>query len=241
MYLHSDAASHEQGAMLVLLQVALVHYYGGSLGGGVLGARPYPGGPGGLIPRVYISPPPRLNLHSLLNRNVPSIAANYKAIYAVCPPLLSSLGLKVEKRRVGLWRKSTWKQRMRSWPGPMPTSRRSRWPAGRSPTAPTSRPTSVCLPPSASNDVEGKKAKVAEGATHADISHTGEEGNYTEDSILLANPEVEPGGTWRPLDCHPAHKVVIIIPYRYPLFCLCLPSSLVPVYQFLIPQKRILI
>lgn len=47
----------------------------------------------------------------------------------------------------------------------------------------------------------------------ADINHT-HSGNYTESVIASQNRKINPGGWWRPPQCHYRHHVAIIIPYR---------------------------
>ena len=53
----------------------------------------------------------------------------------------------------------------------------------------------------------------AGGRIFADINHTHEE-NYTEAAVLAENPELQPGGQWKPAACHARHQVAIIIPFR---------------------------
>ena len=38
--------------------------------------------------------------------------------------------------------------------------------------------------------------------------------NCTTSDIIAANPELLPGGMWRPKHCMARHKVAVIIPYR---------------------------
>ena len=38
--------------------------------------------------------------------------------------------------------------------------------------------------------------------------------NQTEAEILAENPQLLPGGTWRPTECTARHRVAVVIPYR---------------------------
>ncbi|KAI0218404.1 Beta-1,4-N-acetylgalactosaminyltransferase bre-4 [Lamellibrachia satsuma] len=44
--------------------------------------------------------------------------------------------------------------------------------------------------------------------------YTGLAHNITEAEVIRNNPEILPGGKWRPRDCVARHKVALIIPYR---------------------------
>ena len=157
------------------VQVALVHYYGASSAAHLV-PNPYPGGPAGILPRLYVSPPPRINLHALLNRNVPSILANYRRIHQEIN--VHAVNDILERHEL------------------LPSPDRKLTPSL------AALPDCPVVPPALLGD------------TRADINHTHEESMYSEQSIAAANPDLSPGGRWRPSHCHSAHKVAIIIPYR---------------------------
>ena len=51
---------------------------------------------------------------------------------------------------------------------------------------------------------------IVEGKLHVELQRE----NYTTSDIIAANPELLPGGMWRPKHCMARHKVAVIIPYR---------------------------
>lgn len=50
-----------------------------------------------------------------------------------------------------------------------------------------------------------------EGSVFINLGHRH---NFSLDEIIKQNPDVRPGGEWRPATCTARHKVAIIIPYR---------------------------
>ena len=52
---------------------------------------------------------------------------------------------------------------------------------------------------------------LSEGRVFVNVRHSH---NYSLEDIIKQNPNLLPGGTWRPNGCVARHRVAVVIPYR---------------------------